>query len=209
MRNSMADYACPPVQQHIIRAHSYDDALFEMLDKFFRTNVLSWIEHVIQLGDLGSSSAHQGFGSLPLPAGQVRPSIPPELRSWTIDLPRIVTQFGANLISDPSAFTPLCRHSGPRNLRHLSPFWIRLRNVSSWSARLSPGGTIEYAQSLATTRTPLWWHQGPVTSQQTRGWYGHDLPPVDLRGSSHILTPGVYLDIGVSVRLRSCLCRLA
>jgi len=91
-KTSMADYASLRFSEHIVRATSSSDKLFEMLEKFFNTNVLLWIECVAQLKSLGClirTSRH--LSSYLARRSKHVLVIPGDLAAWVVDLPRIVT----------------------------------------------------------------------------------------------------------------------
>ncbi|KAL8883971.1 MAG: hypothetical protein Q9215_007887 [Flavoplaca cf. flavocitrina] len=46
--NALSDYACSYFSEHLLRATSTDDELFELLTTFLRTNILTWIEIIAQ-----------------------------------------------------------------------------------------------------------------------------------------------------------------
>ncbi|KAK8102609.1 hypothetical protein PG984_015755 [Apiospora sp. TS-2023a] len=154
-RTSMADYACLRFSEHVFRSSSADNTLFDMLSKFFSTNVLSWIESVAQLRDLRclirtSRNLSNYLGR----RAKYVPMVPPDLSAWAVDLPRIVTQFGANLLSDPSAIHTLVPPLCPRNSAIYQNFGyaedgIKLVGAwnSGWDDRIC---SISYNETYAT-----------------------------------------------------------
>lgn len=113
---SISDYACLRFSEHISRASSSSDELFKLLEDFFSTNVLSWIEYVAQLRDLDClvrTSRH--LTRYLLRRAKHVPLISGDLHTWAVDLPRIVTQFGVNLLSNPTAIHSLIPPFCPRN----------------------------------------------------------------------------------------------
>ena len=115
-RSSMVEYACLRWSEHLIRSSSSSDDLYGLLVEFFQTNVLSWIERVAQLGELdclNRTSRHlSGFLGR---RAKYAPMLLEDLTAWTIDLPRVVTQFGANLMNDPSSIHTLIPPFCPRD----------------------------------------------------------------------------------------------
>ncbi len=87
-----------------------------MLDRFLRTNVLTWIEHIARKGslyyltrtakNLKAYLERRAKCSSPLGA-EVQ-----TVEAWTTDLIRLVAKFGAAMISDPTSIyfliPPLC-----------------------------------------------------------------------------------------------------
>lgn len=115
-KTSMADYAGLRFSEHIVRASSSPDGLFDMLVKFFNTNVLSWIEHIAQLRSLDClirTSRH--LSSYLARRSKHVLMIPRDLAAWAVDLSRIVTQFGVNLLSNPAAIHTLIPPFCPRD----------------------------------------------------------------------------------------------
>ncbi|KAK2600092.1 hypothetical protein QQS21_005178 [Conoideocrella luteorostrata] len=115
-KNSMTDYVCLRWSEHIMRSSSSSDHLFDLLVKFFQTNVLSWIERVAQLKDLDClNRTTRHLSSFLGRRTKYVPMLPRDLKAWVVDLPRIVTQFGANLLNDPSAIHTLIPPFCPRD----------------------------------------------------------------------------------------------
>lgn len=152
---ALEDYATLHWSSHVANASSESDELFDYLTEFFGSAVFSWIENVANLRELGclihASSNLSNFLSrrrrhVPMIAG--------ELHTWAVDLPRIVTQFGLNLLSFPAAIHELVPPFCPRE----SAIHQRLANTSGvimlrgmqnkyWSDRVS---CIVYKESMST-----------------------------------------------------------
>ncbi|KAI1424639.1 WD40-repeat-containing domain protein [Xylaria sp. FL1777] len=136
-KTSMGDYACLYFSEHVFRATSSSDELFDLLVKFFNTNVLSWIERIAHLKDLDclnrtsrhlSSYLGRRVKDVPLLSG--------DLDAWTIDLPKIVTQFSVNLLSDPTAIHTLVPPFCPRNsavYRHFGHAKDGIKLLGAWN----------------------------------------------------------------------------
>ncbi|RKL39818.1 hypothetical protein BFJ72_g6545 [Fusarium proliferatum] len=115
-KSCMTDYACLRWSEHVVRSTSSSDRLFELLVRFFQTNVLSWIERVAQLRDLeclNRTSRH--LSSYLGRRTKYTPILPRDLNAWVVDLPRIVTQFGTNLVNDPASIHTLIPPFCPRD----------------------------------------------------------------------------------------------
>ncbi|KAK6826038.1 NACHT and WD domain protein [Apiospora arundinis] len=137
-RTPMADYACLWFSEHVSQSSSADNTLFDMLSKFFSTNVLSWIESVAQLRDLRCLiRTSRNLSNYLNRRVKYTPMVPPDLSAWAVDLPRIVTQFGANLLSDPSAIHTLVPPLCPRNsviYRNFGYVEDGIKLVGAWSS---------------------------------------------------------------------------
>ncbi len=110
------DYALTQFSEHIQSASSESDELLLVVDRFFRTNVLSWIERIARKGDLHclirTSKNLRAYLDRrakylsPL-SSQVR-----NVDSWSTDLSRVAARFGLALIQNPSSVyflvPPLC-----------------------------------------------------------------------------------------------------
>ena len=115
-KTSMTDYACLRFSEHVLRASSSSNELFDALEEFFNTNVLSWIEHVAQLKDLdclNRTSRH--LSSYLSRRMKYVPLLQSDLHVWAVDLPRLVTQFGVNLLAKPVAIHTLVPPFCPRD----------------------------------------------------------------------------------------------
>ncbi|KAL5413298.1 hypothetical protein PMIN04_009503 [Paraphaeosphaeria minitans] len=154
-KTAMTDYACLRFSEHVLRASSQSDDLFEALVKFFSTNVLTWIEYVAQLKDLyclNRTSRH--LSSYLGRRMKYVPLLKSDLPAWVVDLPRIVTQFGVNLLSYPTAIhslvPPFCPRSSAvyRNFGYAED-GIKLVGISdsTWGDRIC---SISYHETYAT-----------------------------------------------------------
>jgi len=116
-RSEFVDYACTSFSEHLLSASSSSDDMFLLLDKFLRTNVLSWIEYIVRrkknLYYVSRASKNirkclnRRAKHPPLLAEQYH-----NIEMWQVDLVRIALKFGDNLIRDPSSIyflvPPLC-----------------------------------------------------------------------------------------------------
>lgn len=115
-QSAFLDYAVTQFAEHIQSASSEADTLLLAIDRFFRTNVLSWIERVAEKGDLHciirTSKNLRAYLDRrakylsPL-SSQVR-----NVDNWCMDLSRVVARFSLSLLQNPSSIyfliPPLC-----------------------------------------------------------------------------------------------------
>lgn len=107
-RSPFFAYACNSFFEHLLHVRSTDDEVLLALAKFLNSsNVLSWIEYIaesstlirlIQAGKAIKDFLQRRSKSI-LPFGK-EISL---LDSWSIDLVRLVTKFGKNLITSPTS----------------------------------------------------------------------------------------------------------
>ncbi|KAH9905950.1 NACHT and WD domain protein [Xylariomycetidae sp. FL2044] len=112
----LLDYAITHFSDHIFGASSESDVLLLAIDRFLRTNVLSWIEKVALTADihclirtsknLKAYLERRAKYHSPLSA-QGR-----NVDAWAIDLGRLASKFGSSLLSKPASIfhhiPPLC-----------------------------------------------------------------------------------------------------
>lgn len=115
-KSPLADYASVYFSEHLAESSSAIDAPLVLLDKFFKTNVLAWIEMTARKG----STANLLQTSRNLKAylhrrAKYRSPLGKEVQAvqaWTDDLIRLVASFGRNLLSSPESIhfltPPLC-----------------------------------------------------------------------------------------------------
>lgn len=127
-KSIISQYACQSFSEHLSRATSTSDALFRLLTTFLRTNVLTWIEQLAQDRDLARliNAAIQFKAYLGRRAKHVA-ALEDDVRLWARDLPRLVTEFGRNLLDYPAAIHELIPPLCPRN----SIVHIRFANKAS------------------------------------------------------------------------------
>jgi WD40 repeat protein len=103
----LMNYAITQFSEHIYSASAETNEILLALDLFLKTNILSWIEKVAQMGDLYPlirvSKNLKGYMDrrakyiIPL-SSQVQ-----IVDGWSTDLSRIATKFGSALLQDPSS----------------------------------------------------------------------------------------------------------
>ncbi|PMD37923.1 WD40 repeat-like protein, partial [Hyaloscypha variabilis F] len=106
-RSPFADYACTSFSDHLRRADTTSDSYMILLDKFFRSNVLSWIEAVAAKGTLSplilSAKNLRGFlESREKHRGPIGKHFQ-LAANWSTDLGRIAAKFGRNLLESPTS----------------------------------------------------------------------------------------------------------
>ncbi|RYC54364.1 hypothetical protein CHU98_g11846 [Xylaria longipes] len=112
-----ADYACTLFSEHVIRVSAESDEILMLLYRFFRTNVLTWIEfiarHKRDLFYVTRTARH----IRQYIERRVTHTSPLDdhckfIEQWTSDLIRIVTKFSRNILKFPSTIfylvAPLC-----------------------------------------------------------------------------------------------------
>ncbi|KAF2759863.1 hypothetical protein EJ05DRAFT_526567 [Pseudovirgaria hyperparasitica] len=116
-KSAIADYACVAFSDHLASASSMDHDLFLVLERFLRTNILTWIEYIagikknlyylIRTAKNLQKYLHRRAKHTP-PFGDAFQCA----SQWSTDLVRLVAKFGANLLNVPSSIyyliTPFC-----------------------------------------------------------------------------------------------------
>ncbi len=103
----LMNYAIAHFSEHVYFASAETDEIMLALDLFLKTNILSWIEMVAQMGDLYPlirvSKNLKGY--LDRRAKYISPLTNQVqiVKSWSTDLSRIATKFGSALLQDPSS----------------------------------------------------------------------------------------------------------
>lgn len=129
-KSAIAPYACAAFSEHLARATSTSEPLFRLLTTFLRTNVLTWIEYMAQRRDLSTlvQTAKQFKTYLGRRAKHIA-ALEDDIRMWAKDLPRIVTEFGWNLLQFPTAIHDLIPPLCPRNSIIYTSFGRRLSGI--------------------------------------------------------------------------------
>lgn len=117
--SALLSYAVTQFSEHVYAASSETDQLLVALDRFLRSNVLSWVEAIASSGDihplirasknlkafLDRRAKHQSPLSMEVQ----------NLGAWSTDLSQIATRFGAALLDSPTSIyfliPPLCPSS--------------------------------------------------------------------------------------------------
>lgn len=111
----LLDYAITQLSGHIQLA-SQSDELVAMMEKFFKTNVLSWIERLALKNSLHCLvQASRDLASYLGRRTTYQSTLGDQAKhivKWSIDLSRLVTQFGEAMLQDPTSIyfliPPLC-----------------------------------------------------------------------------------------------------
>ncbi len=104
-------YACASFSYHLAKADPLENGLLALVDKFLKSNVLSWIEVIAQTQNLiplvrAAKNLRTYLNSCAAersPLGREMQTI----RGWTTDLIRIAAKFADALITSPSAIYSL------------------------------------------------------------------------------------------------------
>lgn len=144
--------------EHAFAAHSQRDCILIDLIRFLRTNVLSWIEYIVQKGSLYylTRTAKNLKGYLERRAKYLSP-LGSEVKivdEWATDLIRLVAKFGTTMLNKPSSIyyliPPLCP-TGSAIYKHAgkSPDGLILSGItnSAWEDCIS---CIDFDKSRAT-----------------------------------------------------------
>ncbi|KAI0376958.1 NACHT and WD domain protein [Hypomontagnella monticulosa] len=115
-KSPLLDYAMTQFSEHIYSASAVTDKLLSAIDRFFKTNVLSWIEKIARKRDLHclirASKNLKAYLDRRDKSEYLLNNQVQNIVDWSVDLSRIVTQFGAVLVQDPSSIyfliPPLC-----------------------------------------------------------------------------------------------------
>jgi WD40 repeat protein len=127
-RSLFADYACKSFSDHLTKADATNDTHMVLLEKFFRSNVLSWIEAVVAKGTLSlliltAKNLRNFLESRKMNGGSVGGSFQ-LVTDWATDLVRIVAKFGRNLLESPTAIYWLipafCPSESPLKIQSMS-----------------------------------------------------------------------------------------
>lgn len=114
--NPFLGYAITQLFEHIYGASAESDQVFKAMDRFFKTNVLSWIERVARRGNLQVLiRASRNLRSYLRRRAKYRSPFDTQatfVEGWSTDLSRLVTKFGEALLKDPISIhffiPPLC-----------------------------------------------------------------------------------------------------
>lgn len=106
-RSAFVFYACPAFAEHLRQTTSKTGVLSMLLNRFLQSNVLSWIEHVASTGNLlvltRTANSVKAYLQRHIQSSSPLGEFVQLVESWVVDLHRIVTKFGINLLSAPSA----------------------------------------------------------------------------------------------------------
>lgn len=112
----LLNYAVDHFSDHVFGSSSAATRLLSELDRFFKSNVLTWIDHLCRRGDLDGliRSAKNFSAFLDRRAKYASPFNQQSqmVDNWSVTLARLATKFGAALLHSPSSIyfliPPLC-----------------------------------------------------------------------------------------------------
>lgn len=140
-------YAAGMFSTHLAKADPAADQVLELVDRFLKLNILTWIESVAETGNLGlmiraAEDLKAYANACTVERSPLRRDVQ-AIRSWSVDLQRVAAKFADALIASPSAIyhriPPFCPTSSA--IHGISAFGKRL-SVSGlpalpWDDRLS------------------------------------------------------------------------
>ncbi|KAF2133160.1 hypothetical protein P153DRAFT_331614 [Dothidotthia symphoricarpi CBS 119687] len=114
--SGFADYAITQFSEHVFSASTESDQLFPVIDRFFRTTVLTWIEKVMDKKEAhGLTRTARNLQAYLARRAIYHSSVNchvSNIETWTIDLSRVESSFGRAMISSPQSVyflvPPLC-----------------------------------------------------------------------------------------------------
>lgn len=117
--SALLNYAVTQFSEHVYVASSETDQLLISLDRFLKTNVLSWVEAIAKSGDIHPLiRASKNLKAYLDRRAKYRSPLSMEvqnLEAWSTDLSQIATRFGAALLDSPESIyfliPPLCPSS--------------------------------------------------------------------------------------------------
>ena len=157
-RSIFLDYASVSFSEHIRQTSSHNEILIECLDTFLKGNVLSWIEHAAQGGDLKCLTwTAKVLKNYLQRQAQHRSTIGKDfqrIEAWATDLVRLTAKFGKNLLQYRSSIywliPPFCPSSSAIGCQFgSSPRGIVVHGLSGsgWDDRLA---CIDFVNKQAT-----------------------------------------------------------
>jgi len=147
-RSEFLNYACTSFSEHIRQSSSEDELLWQQLDWFLKTNILSWIEYIAETGNLyHMTSSSKNLSNYLQRLVKYRAPLSPEVRrikDWATDLIRLVAKFGNNILESPSSIYSLVPPFCPSESAIASQFGASGRGLAVlgltndiWSDQLS------------------------------------------------------------------------
>ncbi|PGH12527.1 hypothetical protein AJ80_06688 [Polytolypa hystricis UAMH7299] len=115
-RSPFISYACSSFAEHVRQTTSKNGILSVLLQNFLQSNVLSWIEYVASTRNLSvltrTANSIKTYLQRHISSSSPLGEFVYIVESWVVDLHRLVTKFGINLLASPSAIywliPPLC-----------------------------------------------------------------------------------------------------
>ena len=184
-RSRLLEYACAAFSDHLIGSDLQDSTvneLSQLLSRFLKTNVLSWIEIISRSGDLSHLINAAKHFKLYFERCKERDSniaayCQQEMYCWATDLVHLVAVFGKNLLDHPEAIffliPPVCPPQSSIFKQFGSvPQGLSLKGLSSsgWDERLSSihfAGTVATAIACSPTRIAVGLENGDLVLYHT------------------------------------------
>lgn len=132
---AFADYATTAFSLHLVNSPSDDDTVFRLLVRFLESaNVLTFIEYVAQKHKTLEHVKEAGTNLRRYLERRLKTISPlgPEYKlvdDWSIDLLRLVSKFGRNILEAPSRFSVLVPPMCPRKSRIYQQFSGQARDL--------------------------------------------------------------------------------
>ncbi|KAK8856979.1 WD40 repeat-like protein [Apiospora arundinis] len=105
--SALQDYAISHFSDHVFSASSERDELLMAVQRFLKTNVLSWVERLAEKGDLSCiTRTARNFRAYLDRRAKYKSPLGKEVQSidnWSTDLTRLVAKFGGALLTAPSS----------------------------------------------------------------------------------------------------------
>ena len=147
-KTAFSDYACTYFSYHLSHCSSVIDAPLVLIDSFFETNCLTWIERVAETGTLSTlTRTVQNLRAYLARREKYRSPLGKEVqqvRYWIDDISHIVTAFGLNLLDSPSSIhfliPPLCPPASAIHQLFVKPsrqFKLIGSSEETWDDRIS------------------------------------------------------------------------
>lgn len=157
-RSPFVFYASASFSEHMRLTSSNNNILEALVNIFLKTNVLSWIEHVAQTGNLYLlTRTSKNLQNYLQRQAQYRSPMGEKVQraeAWATDLVRLVAKFGKNLVESPSSIYWLIPPFCPSSSAIASQFGISSKGLSihglsntGWDDRLA---CIDFQDKQAT-----------------------------------------------------------
>ncbi|CZT06939.1 related to vegetatible incompatibility protein HET-E-1 [Rhynchosporium graminicola] len=159
-RSAFARYACLEFAEHLRLTTSTSAAVSNSLYSFLEVNVLTWIEFVAAAGNLSiltrMANSINGYLQRHIETSSPLGEFVHVIRNWAIDLNRIVTGFGSNLLAYPAGIywliPPFCPKSSAIAItagQRFSRITIRGLKDEGWNDRMSCIDTHDFSSTVA------------------------------------------------------------
>ncbi|KAH7304039.1 hypothetical protein B0I35DRAFT_383123 [Stachybotrys elegans] len=140
-RSAFANYACTALPYHIVKSQALDSDITSSLASFLQSNILTWIEHLANQGDLETvlqfANVLKSFLRRKSRVHLLLGNDVVVIDSWADDLIRVVSKFGRQILSHPESILTI-----------IPPFCPPESSIFTQFARSS--GTIVSVAGLST-----------------------------------------------------------